>query len=123
MNEAETRAEHVDPALAAAGWGITPGSRIRREYPITGTAWGDGLGTTNFQRGVESGPPRAGSGEVGGRGASSQAWAPTRASALLPPSLPGAPGYQGEGEYQGASAREARARSRAIHGPFAAQPL
>jgi type I restriction enzyme S subunit len=35
MNEAETRAEHVDPALAAAGWGVVGGSRIRREYPIT----------------------------------------------------------------------------------------
>lgn len=35
MNEAETRAEHVDPALKAAGWGVVEGSRIRREYPIT----------------------------------------------------------------------------------------
>ena len=35
MNEAETRAEHIDPALAAAGWGVAEGSRIRREYPIT----------------------------------------------------------------------------------------
>jgi len=35
MNEAETRAEHIDPALADAGWGVTEGSRIRREYPIT----------------------------------------------------------------------------------------
>lgn len=35
MNEAETRAEHIDPALAAAGWGVVGGSRIRREYPIT----------------------------------------------------------------------------------------
>lgn len=35
MNEAETRAEHIDPALAAAGWGKVDGSRIRREYPIT----------------------------------------------------------------------------------------
>jgi len=35
MNEAETRAEHIDPALAAAGWGAVEGSRIRREYPIT----------------------------------------------------------------------------------------
>jgi type I restriction enzyme R subunit len=34
MNEAETRAEHIDPALAAAGWGVVDGSRIRREYPI-----------------------------------------------------------------------------------------
>lgn len=35
MNEAETRAEHIDPALAAAGWGVVEFSRIRREYPIT----------------------------------------------------------------------------------------
>ena len=35
LNEAETRAEHIDPALAAAGWGVVEGSRIRREYPIT----------------------------------------------------------------------------------------
>ena len=35
MNEAETRAEHIDPALAAAGWGVVEGSRIRREFPIT----------------------------------------------------------------------------------------
>jgi len=35
MNEAETRAEHIDPALKAAGWGVIDGSRIRREYPIT----------------------------------------------------------------------------------------
>jgi hypothetical protein len=33
MNEAEARAEPVDPALAAAGWGVVEGSRIRREYP------------------------------------------------------------------------------------------
>jgi type I restriction enzyme R subunit len=35
MNEAETRAEHIDPVLSAAGWGVVEGSRIRREYPIT----------------------------------------------------------------------------------------
>ena len=35
MNEAETRAEHIDPALKAAGWGVVEGSRIRRECPIT----------------------------------------------------------------------------------------
>ncbi|MBX3350097.1 MAG: DEAD/DEAH box helicase family protein [Nitrospira sp.] len=35
MNEADTRAEHIDPALKAAGWGIVEGSRILREYPIT----------------------------------------------------------------------------------------
>src|ERR1700693_413679 len=35
MNEAETRAELIDPALKAAGWGVVDGSRILREYPIT----------------------------------------------------------------------------------------
>ncbi len=35
MNEAETRAEHIDPALQAAGWGVAEGSRILREYSIT----------------------------------------------------------------------------------------
>ncbi len=34
MNEAETRAEHIDPALKAAGWGVVEGSRIAREYVI-----------------------------------------------------------------------------------------
>ena len=34
MNEAETRAEHIDPALKAAGWGVVEGSRILREYHI-----------------------------------------------------------------------------------------
>lgn len=34
MNEAETRAEHIDLALRAAGWGVVEGSRVRREYPI-----------------------------------------------------------------------------------------
>ena len=34
MNEAETRAEYIDPALKAAGWGVVEGSRIRREYSI-----------------------------------------------------------------------------------------
>ena len=35
MNEAETRADCIDPALKTAGWGVAEGSRIRREYPIT----------------------------------------------------------------------------------------
>jgi len=35
MNEAETRAEHIDPALKAAGWAVVEGSRIQREYQIT----------------------------------------------------------------------------------------
>jgi len=35
MNEAETRAEHIDPALKDAGWGVVEGSRVRREYTIS----------------------------------------------------------------------------------------
>ena len=35
MNESETRAELIDPALAAAGWGVVEGSKILREYRIT----------------------------------------------------------------------------------------
>ena len=34
MNEADTRAERIDPQLKAAGWGVVEGSRIHREYPI-----------------------------------------------------------------------------------------
>ena len=35
MNEAETRAELIDPALRDAGWGVVPDSRVRREERIT----------------------------------------------------------------------------------------
>ena len=35
MNEADTRAELIDPLLTAAGWGVVEGSRIRREFSIT----------------------------------------------------------------------------------------
>ncbi|WP_213804774.1 type I restriction endonuclease subunit R [Granulicella sp. dw_53] len=34
-NESETRAELIDPALRAAGWGVIAGSRILREFKIT----------------------------------------------------------------------------------------
>ncbi|MBP1618349.1 MAG: box helicase-like protein [Bacteroidetes bacterium] len=34
MNEPETRAELIDPALKAAGWGVVEGSRIRMEFSI-----------------------------------------------------------------------------------------
>jgi type I restriction enzyme R subunit len=42
MNEAETRAEHIDPALQAAGWGVVEGSRIRREVITPGRIMGAG---------------------------------------------------------------------------------
>jgi len=35
MNEAETRAELIDPKLKESGWGVADGSKILREYPIT----------------------------------------------------------------------------------------
>ena len=35
MNEAETRAELIDPKLKEAGWGLIEGSKILREYIIT----------------------------------------------------------------------------------------
>jgi type I restriction enzyme R subunit len=35
VNEAETRAEHIDPALREAGWGVVDGSRVQREFQIT----------------------------------------------------------------------------------------
>lgn len=34
MNEAETRAELIDPAIADAGWGKVDNSRVRREFQI-----------------------------------------------------------------------------------------
>jgi type I restriction enzyme R subunit len=35
MNEADTRAEYIDPALREAGWGVVEGSKILREVSIT----------------------------------------------------------------------------------------
>ncbi len=42
MNEAETRAELIDPALKEAGWGVLPDSRIRREVITFGRILGGG---------------------------------------------------------------------------------
>lgn len=42
MNEAETRAELIDPALHAAGWGVVDGSRVRREVITLGRLQGAG---------------------------------------------------------------------------------
>ena len=35
MNESETRAELIDPALKAVGWGVAEGSKVLREYGIS----------------------------------------------------------------------------------------
>ncbi len=35
MNEAETRAELIDPKLKACGWGVIEGSKVLREFNIT----------------------------------------------------------------------------------------
>ena len=35
MNEAETRAELIDPALKTVGWGVVEGSKILREFGIS----------------------------------------------------------------------------------------
>ena len=35
MNEAETRAELIDPKLKASGWGVVDGSKVLREFHIT----------------------------------------------------------------------------------------
>ena len=42
MNEAETRAELIDPALKTAGWGVIENSRIRREVIAPGRLIGNG---------------------------------------------------------------------------------
>ncbi len=42
MNEAETRAELIDPALRAAGWGVVESSRVRREVIAPGRLLGGG---------------------------------------------------------------------------------
>jgi len=40
MNEAETRAELIDPVLKAAGWGMVEASRVRRELITLGRLQG-----------------------------------------------------------------------------------
>jgi type I restriction enzyme R subunit len=42
MNEAETRAELIDPALKVAGWGVVEASRVRREVITLGRLQGAG---------------------------------------------------------------------------------
>jgi len=40
MNEAETRAELLDPALRTAGWGVIEAIRVRREHRLQRWALG-----------------------------------------------------------------------------------
>ncbi len=47
MNEAETRAELIDPALKATGWGTVEHSRIRREVIAPGRLLGSGKRATS----------------------------------------------------------------------------
>jgi len=42
FNEAETRAELIDPALKEAGWGVVDASRVRREVITLGRLQGGG---------------------------------------------------------------------------------
>ena len=42
MNEAETRANLINPALKAAGWGVIEGSRVRPEVIAPGRIEGGG---------------------------------------------------------------------------------
>lgn len=42
MNEAETRAELIDPAIREAGWGVVEASRVRREVITLGRLQGAG---------------------------------------------------------------------------------
>ena len=35
MNEAETRAELIDPKLKDSGWGVIEGTKVLREHLIT----------------------------------------------------------------------------------------
>ncbi len=44
MNEAETRAELIDPALKDAGWGVVEASQVRREMITLGRLQGRASG-------------------------------------------------------------------------------
>ena len=62
MNEAETRAELIDPALAAAGWGVVDASRARREMIAPGRLTGSGKDTERTiigKRWANAGPARS----------------------------------------------------------------
>ena len=61
MNEAQTRFEHIDPDLKAAGWGVVEGSRIRLEYPISpGRLEGHDIQARQTRRGARRGRDRGG---------------------------------------------------------------
>ena len=45
MNEAETQAELIDPAIKADGWSVVESSRARREVITLGRLQGTGMRT------------------------------------------------------------------------------
>lgn len=47
LTEADTRAQLIDPALQAAGWGVVEGSRVRREVITLGRLTGGGKRARN----------------------------------------------------------------------------
>ena len=50
MNEAETRAELIDPALRDAGWGVVEATRVRREMITLGRLQGAASGQSRILR-------------------------------------------------------------------------
>lgn len=52
MNEAETRAELIDPAIRAAGWGVVEGSRVRPRRDYIGAVAGRGRAGAAPRRGI-----------------------------------------------------------------------
>jgi hypothetical protein len=54
MNEAETRAELIDPALKAADWGVVPATPTRREVVTFGSRQG---GSVPYHQATPTGAP------------------------------------------------------------------
>ena len=73
MNEAETRAELIDPALKAAGWGVVADSRIRREMICPGRIEGAGRRGKRRDRRLRADLPQPQAGGDRGQGARTRA--------------------------------------------------
>ena len=55
MNEAQTRLDHIDPALREAGWGVVEGSRILVEQSANKITDGRIIGQGRRKVGAEGG--------------------------------------------------------------------